>query len=91
MNLVLMDPNKRYIYDQFGEQALEECWTVGTYMNTPEEIRSEIERRKYEAEQRKLDAGMKAEVKLLTCSDQGESSDANQYTAHVRNVSSFIW
>jgi len=41
---VLTDPNKRTIYDMFGEEGLSTSWEVGPRLKTPQELREEFER-----------------------------------------------
>ncbi|KAJ9048766.1 hypothetical protein DSO57_1031521 [Entomophthora muscae] len=41
---VLSDPQKRLIYDAYGEKALTMPWTVGPLLKTPEQLRDEYER-----------------------------------------------
>ena len=35
---VLTDPNKRIIYDMFGEEGLSTSWEVGPRLKTPQEV-----------------------------------------------------
>ncbi|KAJ1345069.1 hypothetical protein BSLG_000584 [Batrachochytrium salamandrivorans] len=42
---VLSDPEKRYIYDLYGEAALDQSWEVGPQRKSPEAIREEYEHR----------------------------------------------
>lgn len=41
----LCDPNKRYIYDLFGIEGLQQEWTIGSRLKSKEEIRDEYESR----------------------------------------------
>ncbi|KAG9096523.1 hypothetical protein FRC06_008565 [Ceratobasidium sp. 370] len=41
---ILSDPNKRAIYDMFGEEGLKTKWDVGQKHKTPEELRDEYAR-----------------------------------------------
>ncbi|CAI2170568.1 11680_t:CDS:10 [Funneliformis geosporum] len=41
---VLTDPNKRIVYDMFGEEGLSTSWEVGPRLKTPQELREEFER-----------------------------------------------
>jgi DnaJ-class molecular chaperone len=36
--LVLTDPQKRAVYDMFGEEGLRTSWEVGPRLKTPEEV-----------------------------------------------------
>lgn len=35
---VLTDPNKRIVYDMFGEEGLSTSWEVGPRLKTPQEV-----------------------------------------------------
>ncbi|QRV81989.1 DnaJ family C protein [Ceratobasidium sp. AG-Ba] len=41
---ILTDPNKRAIYDMFGEEGLKTKWDIGPKYKTPEELRDEYAR-----------------------------------------------
>ncbi|KAL2920011.1 hypothetical protein HK105_200077 [Polyrhizophydium stewartii] len=42
---VLSDPNRRHIYDLYGETAVDQAWDLGPRLKSQEEIREEYERR----------------------------------------------
>lgn len=52
---VLSDPEKRTVYDYFGEEGLNSTWTVATRGRTPEQMRAEFEAQKRTKAQEKAE------------------------------------
>ncbi|KAI8905618.1 hypothetical protein EDD86DRAFT_194059 [Gorgonomyces haynaldii] len=42
---ILSDPNRRHIYDLYGEEGLKQTWDIGPKLKTKEEIQHEYERK----------------------------------------------
>ncbi|RKP19602.1 DnaJ-domain-containing protein [Rozella allomycis CSF55] len=61
---VLIDQNRRYIYDRCGAEAAMQEWTIDHRQTTMEDILNEIERRKREAEKKRLEKGLSSVGKV---------------------------
>ncbi len=66
ISAVLSDPEKRAIYDVYGEKGLEAEWDLIPRTRTPQEIREEYERLAQEREERRLQQSTNPRV----CTDE---------------------
>ncbi|PKC72117.1 DnaJ-domain-containing protein [Rhizophagus irregularis] len=72
---VLTDPNKRIVYDMFGEEGLSTSWEVGPRLKTPQELREEFERQARLKRQQEVENMVKAKGDLQLIIDATQVFD----------------
>ncbi|GBC07248.1 hypothetical protein RclHR1_07330006 [Rhizophagus clarus] len=72
---VLTDPNKRIIYDMFGEEGLSTSWEVGPRLKTPQELREEFERQARLKRQQEVENMVKAKGDIQLSIDATQAFD----------------
>lgn len=62
---VLIDPQRRAVYDLLGEEGLKTNWEVGKRGQSPEEIKRQFQRQAYEKRLASIESMVKSKVRLI--------------------------